>query len=76
MLVGVNHGDIDLRAPLVGWIAKAVAYNAEHCTNEEHKVGAGMLQAFPQWGHFALACSRLLPQCAQGTTLPCGLENT
>ena len=73
MLVGMNQRDVGLRPSLVGRIPKAIAHNTEDRTNKKREIRTGMFQAFPQWGHFALTCSRLLPQCAHGTTLPCGL---
>src|SRR4029079_12713205 len=57
-LVTTHHGDVNPGGQLTIRRLKAVDVGGRDQQRQDCQIRRGMLQEFPQWGHFALTCSR------------------
>lgn len=72
--VRVDARDPDSRRQLIRGRPLRVEDAHEDQHGEHRQPGIRTLQAFPQWGHFALASMRLFPQLGHAMSSPLGRE--
>lgn len=74
LLIHIQARSVDSRRELSLRRPKDVDRGQNSQRGKQSQIGSGMCQAFPQCGHLALDCSRMLGQLLQRTRLPCGRE--